>query len=89
MAYWRDKGLSTARSLVAKRTREWSTEDIVRARKILREGGTSEDVRRALSPDMTPQAIRYRLSQLGIKPLHGRAHRGIRTSFPGDNGGKA
>lgn len=89
MSYWRDKGLSSARSLVEKRSREWSSDDIVKARKIIREGGTSEDVRRALSPDMTPGAITYRLKQLGIKPIRGKAHRGIETTLPEDRKGAA
>jgi len=86
MAYWHDKGVKLAAAARHRKPTEWSSNDISRARKIIRDGGTSRDVWQALFPEMPYRTVLWRLGKLGIKPIHGRAHRGFETSLP-DGGG--
>lgn len=78
-----DRSLRMARA--AARPPSWTSEEIAKIRKLIRGGGTTHDVWRAFAPHLSYSAVRSRLARLGIKPIHGRAHRGFVTTLPGCN----
>jgi hypothetical protein len=56
---------------------DWTSEEIMKVRKIFRSGGTVQDVKEALDTPMTTQVIRDRSIKLGMRFLSApRSHLG-------------
>ncbi len=70
-----EKKLKMARAL-AKRKGEPTSEELLKARQMARDGATYEEIRVALNYDVTPDGFANIMKKFNIRPWSTRVHRG-------------